>query len=754
MKQLLPNFKRKFWLPLLMIFGVISSGSAQTITISTGNCTSLNNEIQFTVFVTNNGPTDIHFNSTVVRLTHSAAILAGGTNTIVFSYLGNSDFPNVWPPLSSPTFTYTPATRLFGVSTSTGVYLNGTCTAPLIASGETKTLGRFSLKNNAQNFVPGADVGLAWSTTTIMNGYIDCAVGTTAFNTVNGNRTLAAPCSLFIPAACSSPTVNTNPTDQSACTLGTATYTASFTGGLPVPTLVWQVQTGGIGAFTDLTEAAPYSGTATGTLTITNPNISLSTNRYRLKANNTCGDVFSNSALLTVTPNGNAGTVTGTATLCAGSVSSFSSNGDAGGTWSSTNTAVATVSSTGVVTGISAGSTDITYTLSGPGCSPVSAFSTINITGTGTLAGTAGGPSVCTTAAVQSAASQPSGTSFTDGSCNTIATILPSGLAPVSGNINTCVRVEDVVHTYHNMPYAQRVYDIVPATNAATATATITLYYTQAEFDAYNLARGVYPALPTGSGDATGIGNILVTQFHGTGTYPGNYNGGVVDLINPTDSKIVWNAALNRWEITFDVNGFSGFYLHTSITNTPLPISLLSFSGRNNGTNNLLEWATSSEQNSSYFELQRSTDGVNFVKASTITAAGNSNSIKNYNYADNIAGISSNVFYYRLKQVDISGQAKYSTILKINLNIKGFEVDASPNPFVGYLRVQVDAVQKEHATITLNGLDGKMIMKQATTLNKGSNAVLLESLDKLAAGVYLLTVVTDSEKTTIKVVKQ
>ena len=467
--------------------------------------------------------------------------------------------------------------------------------------------------------------------------------------------------------------------------------------------------------------------------------------------------MFTNDALLTINPNVNAGTVSGTSTLCTGSLFTFSSNGDAGGTWSSSNTVVATISSAGIVTALNAGSTNITYTIN-TGCnSPQAAFSSLIVGGTASLAGVTGGPSVCSTANVQPSATQPSGTSFSDGTCNTIANILPSGLAQVSGSINTCVRVEDVVHTYHNMPYLQRVYDIVPATNAATATATLTLYYTQAEFTAYNAAKPApYPALPVDAADAlNNKANLRITQFHGTGTYPGNYNGGTVDLINPVDAKIVWSGApLNRWEVTFDIVGFSGFYLHTTVTNAPLPINLLSFSGRNNGNSNLLEWATSSEQNSNYFELQRSTDGINFVKAATITAAGSSSTNRNYNYNDNISSFTARLFYYRLKQVDISGEAKYSTIVKIKLGNKGFDVEASPNPFADQLRVQVDAIQKENATITLNSLDGRKILKQNTSLNKGSNVVLLDKLDNLPGGIYLLTVVTDSEKITVKVIKQ
>lgn len=744
MKQLLLN-KRRFLMTMVLVLGVISAGLAQTITMSTTNCTATANEIQFDAIVTNNGPGDIRFNSTVVRLTHSAAILAGGTNTLVFSYVGNSDFPNVWPPLSSPAFTYTPATRLFGVSTSTGVYLNGTCTAPLIASGETKVLGRFSLRNTAQNFVPGADVGLAWSTTSIVNGYLGCAAGTTAFNTVNGNRTLAAPCSLFIPIPCSSPTVNTNPSDQTTCASGTTTFNGSFTGGVPAPTLIWQVQTGGVGLFTDLTEAAPYSGTATGTLTITSPGIGLNTNRYRLKANNTCGDVFTTDALLTVTATPNAGTVSGASPLCISKTTTYTTDGDLGGVWSSTNTAVATVNASGVVTTIAGGTADITYTVTG-GCT-IASFKTITVTPSASLAGTAGGLQVCSSATML-----PGSTSFTDGSCNLIATVTPSGVSPVSGTVNSCVIVDNTVNTYHNIPYAQRHFDIVPATNAANATATVTLYFTQAEFDAFNLARGAYPALPGGPGDVVGIANIRITQFHGTGTYPGNYTGASV-LIDPNDVNIVWNAGEGRWAITFDISGFSGFYLFTNPT-TPLPISLLNFSGKNNGAYNMLQWTTSSEQNSSYFDLERSTDGINFVKAGTVNAAGNSNVAKNYNYNDNIATVNSNIYYYRLKMVETTGVVKYSTVVKIKLNNKGFNVEATPNPFTDQLRINIETTVSEKAIISLNDVSGRKMKQTESSLNSGNNALVLGNLAGLPSGVYLLTITTDSQRQTLKVVKQ
>ena len=66
------------------------------------------------------------------------------------------------------------------------------------------------------------------------------------------------------------------------------------------------------------------------------------------------------NALTTVTIVPNPAAITGTTTVCAGSTTSLS-DGTAGGAWSSSTTAVATVGSTGVVAGISGGTSVITY---------------------------------------------------------------------------------------------------------------------------------------------------------------------------------------------------------------------------------------------------------------------------------------------------------------------------------------------------------------------------------------------------------
>ncbi|NII27321.1 T9SS type A sorting domain-containing protein [Pseudoflavitalea sp. X16] len=365
-----------------------------------------------------------------------------------------------------------------------------------------------------------------------------------------------------------------------------------------------------------------------------------------------------------------------------------------------------------------------------------------------TLAGTAGGTQVCISGTVSAL-----GTGYSDASCNDIAYILPTGVSPVSGTINVCAKYESGVPTINSQPYCERHYDIEPATNAATATATITLYYTQAEFDAYNAANGVYPDLPTGSGDAAGIANLRITQFHGTsGTgIPGSYSGSA-EYINPADGSIIWNSGGNRWEISFAVTGFSGFFVHTG--SFALPLRLLQFSGTQSGKGNLLQWTTAAEEGTAFFDIQRSADGINFTTVGQVAASGTTTGNKNYRYTDNVGNTGQTVFYYRLKMIDHNGRYTYSTIVKLEHVYPELLVKVLQNPFRRQLQADITSPQVQEGVITLTDMNGRLVMQQKVVLPKGNTIIDIPGVQRPGAGTYVLTLVTTTEKRMIKVIKE
>lgn len=365
-----------------------------------------------------------------------------------------------------------------------------------------------------------------------------------------------------------------------------------------------------------------------------------------------------------------------------------------------------------------------------------------------TPAGTAGGAQVCLNSTVSGG-----GTTYSDANCNIIARIVPSGALPVSGIINVCTKYESGVPVFNSQAYCERHYDIVPASGAATATATITLYYTQAEFTAYNAANGVFPDLPTGPGDAAGKANLRITQYHGTsGTgLPDTYSG-TKELIDPADANIVWNATVSRWEVTFNVTGFSGFFVHTG--SFALPLRLLEFSGTISGNNNVLRWATTAEQQSAYFDIQRSSDGVNFSTVGQVTAAGSHAGTNNYQYIDNVSNHAQPTYYYRLKMVDNNAQFTYSSMVKLKRSNQEFFVKVLQNPFRQQLLIDVTSPKLQECVLTLTDMNGRNILQRTVVLQNGNTIIDVPGVQKAGTGAHVLTVVTTTDKRVFKVMKQ
>lgn len=89
---------------------------------------------------------------------------------------------------------------------------------------------------------------------------------------------------------------------------------------------------------------------------------------------------------------------------------------------------------------------------------------------------------------------------------------------------------------------------------------------------------------------------------------------------------------------------------------TPLPVELVSFTGENIDKDNYISWITESEQNCSYYEVLRSTNGINWDIVSTTSGMGTTNDLTEYEIVDRTYTMSTN--YYKLLQYDFNGESK------------------------------------------------------------------------------------------------
>jgi hypothetical protein len=340
--------------------------------------------------------------------------------------------------------------------------------------------------------------------------------------------------------------------------------------------------------------------------------------------------------------------------------------------------------------------------------------------------------------------------------CTLIAKVVPSGANAATGTITSKVWVESAVPVAANKPFVARHYDISPAINAATATGTVTLYFTQAEFDAFNAAMVSDPDLPTGPNDNLGKANLRVGKLPGTSSngtgLPISYNTTSGIVIDPNDPDIVWNSTYNRWEITIPVAGFGGFFVQTALF--ALPLNLISFTGRLSNDDVLLQWQTESEIDHDYFEVERSIAGQNFTSAGRV-AGSNGSGLLNYNFVDaNAAQLSPSKLYYRLKMVSTNGAIEYSKTVTISLTDANSPViGITPNPFTGYVKVTVQMPEAAQGTLQLSDVTGKTLKTVYLSVAKGETIIPVTGIEKLVPGIYLLRIQFNGRAYTYKLVK-
>lgn len=341
-------------------------------------------------------------------------------------------------------------------------------------------------------------------------------------------------------------------------------------------------------------------------------------------------------------------------------------------------------------------------------------------------------------------------------SCNIIAKVVPSGASPVTGMVTSEVWVESTVPVHGSAPFVQRHYQITPTNNPLTATGTVTLYFSQADFDAFNAAPGSTDKLPTGPSDNTGKANLRIGKYSGSsnnGTgLPDSYTAAKT-VIDPSDANITWNAATGMWEITFDVDGFSGFVLQTS--QFPLPVKLLSFTAKLSGDNVNINWKTSEEREHDHFELERSTDGRYFTPVASIEpATGNGN--KSYDYADATASqLNASTIYYRLKMVSTSGSVEYSSIIVVTLTPASTPVTrVGPNPFQQKLEIGLNLPEASQLLVQLADIYGRIVVQENRQAPKGFSTYVWKNAQQLTRGVYILTVHIEGKSYSYKILKQ
>lgn len=171
-----------------------------------------------------------------------------------------------------------------------------------------------------------------------------------------------------------------------------------------------------------------------------------------------------------------------------------------------------------------------------------------------------------------------------------------------------------------------------------------------------------------------------------------------------------------------------------------LPVELLSFSGKVLQESKVeLNWETITENNNSHFDIQHSTDGLNFETIGTVKGAGSSINYRAYNFID--ATPNQGINYYRLLQVDYDGKLEYLKTIVVKLSTSDFFE-------LNYQTYSALSFHIKHsASLMIFDFSGKII--NASSLDPGEHVLNLSELHK---GQYIIHIHTKSEQKIMRII--
>jgi hypothetical protein len=284
------------------------------------------------------------------------------------------------------------------------------------------------------------------------------------------------------------------------------------------------------------------------------------------------------------------------------------------------------------------------------------------------------------------------------------------------------------------------------------------------EFAEVNMGQGATASYMGGGLSDLSLLNLLTGKFRGDNILGIERSG--IDTSSFANMYTTKNTAVSSFTIKFgtmtllpttDSRQFSlymkGFTYPSQVT---LPVELSSFSAMFNGDNKVeLKWTTATEINVSHFVIEKSLDGKSFSDAGVVFAAGNSSSDINYSFNDKVNVSQSNMFYYRLRSVDIDGRKQYSSIRMVRIakdNTQGIAILTYPNPVTNELRITVPASwQGKKVSYEVLSNNGRLTIRTESGNSSQTEAINVSALN---SGMYLVRVSCNGETAVQKIVKQ
>jgi Domain of unknown function (DUF4082)/Secretion system C-terminal sorting domain len=302
----------------------------------------------------------------------------------------------------------------------------------------------------------------------------------------------------------------------------------------------------------------------------------------------------------------------------------------------------------------------------------------------------------------------------------------------------------DVDSTTHSLVQIGNNFSYIDATNIVANNPVIGPHVDFANLGGPNVA-GIYSIISPPVG---GFGYSYILNAEGIGFASSAFNQYGINCTNGVGFCAA--GIINGPAITgSDPAKLYGIIFGTSVI---LPVQLVQFIATKNDDGTVrVSWATSQEENSAYYDVERSGDKATWSSIGTVKAKGFSSTTSNYFLTDKspLSGIG----YYRLKMVDLDGKFKYSPTVTVTTDKNSPPLVIYSNPFYDQIRLKINVSRPQNLMMTVSDMQGKTYITQSYQAQSGDNFVNIQP-SVTSSGMYILRIQGDTYNQTVKLEKQ
>jgi hypothetical protein len=241
-------------------------------------------------------------------------------------------------------------------------------------------------------------------------------------------------------------------------------------------------------------------------------------------------------------------------------------------------------------------------------------------------------------------------------------------------------------------------WDIHPV---STATSTVTIYYDQ--------------VVPPGT--ITSTADLRVAHLSG-----GSWLDEGGTATGTTSAGNITSNAVSSW---------SPFTLGSASLSSPLPVTLISFSGQFVNNAAQLTWDVANETGLRAYIVEKSCNGADYTAIGQVAATNS----RSYQYVD--ASISCPVPWYRLRLEDIDGNSAYSRVVVVGTERNNM-ITVMPNPVADQMIIGFGTGTAGSYAISITDMSGRNILDREQPVSDGQT-ILLNRPAQAPPGNYVLT---------------